>query len=144
MLYDKWFGLAKSYAELFSKDPHVKVGCILLSPHPHVVLSMGYNGCVIPGAEDDFVWKQPMKDHMIVHAETSAVYNAARLGVNLTDSVAVVTLFPCMSCAKALVRSGIRKVVTAKPDYDNPKWGEQFRMSHELLTKTGVDVVFIS
>jgi deoxycytidylate deaminase len=49
-----------------------------------------------------------------------------------------------MSCAKALSRSGIRKIVTAKPDYDDPKWGEQFRMSHELLTKTGVDVVFIS
>jgi dCMP deaminase len=140
MHYEKWFSLAKYHAELFSKDPRVKVACILLSQHPHVILSTGYNG-MCRGVED--VWDQPMKDHMIVHAETNAVYNAARIGVNLTNSIAVVTLFPCLSCAKALIQSGVRKVVTVKPNYDDPKWGEQFRMSKELLARTGVDVVFV-
>jgi len=140
MHYEKWFTLAKCHADLFSKDPRVKVACIILSQHPHVILSTGYNG-MCRGIDD--VWEQPMKDHMVIHAETNAVYNAARVGANLTNSIAVVTLFPCLSCAKALIQSGVRTIVTKKPDYGDPKWGEQFRMSEELLKKLGVDIHYV-
>jgi len=138
MKYEKYFELAETHARLFSKDPRTKVACIILSREPHVILSTGYNGMPRDLPE---VWEQPMKDLYVVHAETNAVYNAARVGACLTDSIAVVTLFPCLSCAKALVQSGVRTVVTKEPDYSDPKWGEQFRLSKQLFEQLGVEII---
>jgi dCMP deaminase len=137
MNYEKYFELAETHARLFSKDPRTKVACIILNEN--VILSTGYNGMPRKLPE---VWEQPEKDLYVVHAETNAIYNAARVGACLMDSVAVVTLFPCLQCAKALVQSGVRTVVTRKPDYSNPKWGEQFRLATELFEKLGVQVFF--
>ncbi len=137
---DKWLRLADNHAEIMSKDPRTKVACIILSQHPHVILSTGYNG-MCRGIDD--VWEQPMKDHMIVHAETNAVCNAARTGVSLENSIAVVTLFPCVACTKVLAHSGVKRVVTRQPDFTDPKWGDQFRMSSDILYKAGVEVIKI-
>ena len=61
------------------------------------------------------------------------------------DSVAVVTLFPCLQqCAKELVQSGVRTIVTREPDFSDPKWGEQFRLANELFEKLGVKVVALN
>lgn len=139
MKYEKYFELAETHARLFSKDPRTKVACIILS-RESVILSTGYNG--MPRGLPE-VWEQPAKDLYVVHAETNAVYNAARVGACLTDSIAVVTLFPCLSCAKALVQSGVRTVVTKEPDYSDPKWGEQFRLSRKLFEKADVKIILL-
>ena len=139
MKYEKYFELAETHARLFSKDPKTKVACIILS-RESVILSTGYNG--MPRGLPE-VWEQPAKDLYVVHAETNAVYNAARVGTSLTDSIAVVTLFPCLECAKALVQSGVRTVVTKEPDYSDPKWGEQFRLSKELFKRVGVEIISV-
>jgi deoxycytidylate deaminase len=51
----------------------------------------------------------------IVHAEMSAITDAARLGLSLKDAVLYCTTFPCHMCAKHVVSSGISEVVFLEP-----------------------------
>ncbi|MGO9941383.1 MAG: deaminase [Rhodoblastus sp.] len=51
----------------------------------------------------------------IVHAEMSAISDAARLGRPLKDSTLICTTFPCHMCAKHIIASGITDVVFLEP-----------------------------
>ncbi|MDQ0561496.1 deoxycytidylate deaminase [Rhizobium mesoamericanum] len=51
----------------------------------------------------------------IIHAEMSAITDAARKGKALADSIMFTTTFPCHMCAKHIVSSGIRKLVFLEP-----------------------------
>jgi deoxycytidylate deaminase len=47
----------------------------------------------------------------IIHAEMSAICDAARLGRSIKNAVLFTTTFPCHMCAKHIVAAGITKVV---------------------------------
>lgn len=51
----------------------------------------------------------------IVHAEMSALMDAARLGHSVKDATLYCTTFPCHMCAKHIVASGVRKVIFLEP-----------------------------
>lgn len=51
----------------------------------------------------------------MVHAEMNAISDAARLGRSCKDATMYVTTFPCHTCAKHIVASGIRRVVFIEP-----------------------------
>ena len=51
----------------------------------------------------------------IIHAEMSAVCDAARKGLSVDDAVLYCTTFPCHICAKHIVASGINEVVFLEP-----------------------------
>ncbi|WP_348522403.1 deaminase, partial [Bradyrhizobium liaoningense] len=51
----------------------------------------------------------------IIHAEMSAICDAARLGRSVQDAVLFTTTFPCHMCAKHIVAAGIKKVVFLEP-----------------------------
>jgi deoxycytidylate deaminase len=51
----------------------------------------------------------------IIHAEMSAISDAARRGISLQDGVIYVTTFPCHLCAKHIVASGIKRLVYLEP-----------------------------
>lgn len=51
----------------------------------------------------------------IIHAEMSAITDAARKGKPLENSILFTTTFPCHMCAKHIVSSGIRRVVFLEP-----------------------------
>ena len=51
----------------------------------------------------------------VVHAEMSAICDAARIGRSLRGSTLYVTTFPCHNCAKHILASGIKRVVFIEP-----------------------------
>jgi deoxycytidylate deaminase len=51
----------------------------------------------------------------IIHAEMSAITDAARLGISLKDTTLFCTTFPCHMCAKHIVSSGIKSVIFLEP-----------------------------
>jgi deoxycytidylate deaminase len=51
----------------------------------------------------------------IIHAEMSAICDAARLGRSIKDAILFSTTFPCHMCAKHIVASGIKRVVFLEP-----------------------------
>jgi deoxycytidylate deaminase len=50
-----------------------------------------------------------------VHAEMSAITDAARRGISVQDTVLFVTTFPCHHCARHIVAAGINRVVYIAP-----------------------------
>nr|WP_246549026.1 anti-phage dCTP deaminase [Ancylobacter oerskovii] len=51
----------------------------------------------------------------MIHAEMSAITDAARIGRSTKDAVLFCTTFPCHMCAKHIVAAGIKKVVFLEP-----------------------------
>jgi cytidine deaminase len=51
----------------------------------------------------------------IIHAEMSAICDAARRGVSIANATLYCTTFPCHLCAKHIVASGISRVVYIEP-----------------------------
>ncbi|MBF0367576.1 MAG: hypothetical protein HQK50_18520 [Oligoflexia bacterium] len=47
----------------------------------------------------------------MVHAEMSAITNAAREGISVHDGIIYCTTFPCHNCTKHIIAAGIKKVI---------------------------------
>lgn len=138
----KYLELAESFANTFSKDQCRKVGAIMLAPGSLQILSMGYNGMPRGVCEEDASrWEKPTKYFYVEHAERNCVYNASRHGTPLKDSIAVVTMFPCADCARALIQSGVKTLVTRCPDFSDPRWGEHFKISYDLFNEVGMHLI---
>lgn len=137
---NSYIEMAQWVANKFSKDRSTKMGCVIVGPGLEV-RSIGYNG--FPRGVNDNVearHARPAKYLWTEHAERNAVYNAARGHTTLDGCTAYVPWFPCMDCARALVQSGITTVVAFKPNFDDPKWGEDFKNTVILLGEAGVTV----
>jgi len=140
----KYFKLAQHQADLFSKDPSTKVGAIILAPESLQILSLGFNG--MPRKIDESIserWERPIKYKFVEHAERNAIYNACRHGTPLEGSIAVITMYPCCDCTRALIQSGIKLIVSKIPDYEHHRWGEDFKISYEMFEEAGVDQMFL-
>ena len=100
-----------------SKDPNTQVGACIVSPE-HKILSMGYNGFPMGCSDDEFPWNREGEDNKYfysTHSELNAILNYR--GGSLEGAILYVTLFPCNECAKAIIQSGIRRVI-----YDSDKY----------------------
>lgn len=141
----KYIKLAQHNAELFSKDPDTKVGCFILANDFSRILSAGING--FPRHVDDKNeqrWKRPTKYSYVSHSEANAIANAARTGTPLDNSILTVTKFPCSSCTKLLIQAGIKKIYTLAPNYESEVWGEDAKISEEMLSEAGIDIIKFS
>lgn len=137
----KFLKLAKIQADLFSKDPRTKVGCIIIAPNSLQILSCGYNGLPRNIAENITErWKYPLKAYYCEHAERNCLYNACRSGVKLENGIAIVSLYPCHDCARGLIQSGIKTIVTFEPDFEDERWGESFKISKLLFNEATINV----
>ena len=112
--WEKYFiGIAQLTAKR-SKDPSTQVGCCIVDSDNRI-LSLGYNGFPRGCSDDEFPWdknnekSEDNKYSYVVHSELNAILNYK--GESLKDSTLYVTLFPCSECSKAIIQSGIKKIV---------------------------------
>lgn len=128
----------------WSKDNSTKVGAIVVDTE-HTILSVGYNGNP-RGLRDEVEERneRPLKYMYVVHAEINAIINATRNGVSLKNSILYCTYFPCNECAKAIINSGIKTLVTYEPNFGHERWGKSFRISYEMLKECGVNIIYFS
>lgn len=137
----KFIGIAKAIS-LLSKDRSTKVGAVVVGPDGEI-RAMGYNG--MPRGCDDTNEARhvrPEKYFWFEHAERNLIFNAARIGVPLKGCTLIVSgLYPCMDCARAIVQSGITRVITPPPDQTCERWGDHHQRSVELFRECGVEVV---
>ena len=109
--WDEYFQMLAETIALRSKDPHTRVGCVIVHPETKIIKATGYNG-MIPGiVETNELWSRPLKYDYVCHAEQNAVSFAARYGISLNDCTAYITHFPCLSCFKILVQAGITHII---------------------------------
>ena len=71
------------------------------------------------------------------HAEQNAIANAARFGVALDGSTLYCNMTPCYVCAKIIINSGIKRVVSAKDYHAGAR-------SKEIFSESGVEYVLAS
>lgn len=110
--WESYFMAIANMAKLRSKDPITKVGSILVKDKR--IISMGYNGFPIGCEDEDYTWDKDAdditntKNYYVVHSELNCI-----LGCKgpIEGSTLYVTLFPCNECAKAIIQSGIKKVI---------------------------------
>ena len=124
-----------------SKDPNTQVGACIVDKDNNI-LSIGYNGAPIGYPDDEFPWERESDDPTktkypyVCHSELNAILNAARNGTKLQDAILYVTLFPCNECTKAIIQSGIKKVIYFDDKYhDDP----MTYVSRKMLSKTNVE-----
>jgi len=138
---NRYLDLAE-YIGQWSKDQSRKVGCVIVGPDREM-RAIGYNG--FPRGIDDADasrHERPAKYLWTEHAERNAIFHAARIGIPLAGCSMYLPWFPCMACARAIVQSGIVRLVAFRPDTLDPRWGEEFHFAIELFREAGVDVVF--
>ena len=110
--WDSYFmGIAKLVRER-SEDPCCKVGACIIKDNK--IISTGYNGMPSRSEHGIYPWTKgdtdPTKNKYfyVVHAELNAILNSEK---SLKGSTLYVTKFPCNECAKAIIQSGISKVI---------------------------------
>lgn len=139
LTWDEYFmGLAHLSA-LRSKDPSTQVGACIVDENNRVV-SVGYNGFPKGCSDDTFPWGRTgnflnAKYAYVVHAELNAILNSPR---SVAGCRIYVSLFPCNECAKAIIQSGITKIV-----YESDKYAktEATIASKKMLEAAGVQLV---
>lgn len=124
----------------WSKDQSAKAGCVIVGPD-RLIRATGFNGFV-RGVDDERPERhaRPAKYAWSEHAERNAIYNAARLGVRIEGCVCYVNWFPCIDCARAVVQSGIVRLVGLEPDLNDAKWGPDFEFAREMFRETNTQV----
>lgn len=117
--WDEYFmGIALLSAKR-SKDPSTQVGACIVDEDNKVV-SIGYNGMPRQLDEDKLTWEKGeglnSKYLYVCHAEFNAILNI-RNGSSLKGCTLYVTLFPCNECAKAIIQTGIKKIIYLSDKY---------------------------
>ena len=143
----RWLALAQHISS-WSKDQSTQVGCVVVGS-ANQVLSLGYNG--FPRGVNDTLddrHERPLKYKWTEHAERNAVYNAARTGTSLNGSTLYVPFFPCADCARAIIQSGIKQVVSPLPssysEEFTKRWSTDFKISHEMFAEALVTVRYVN
>ncbi|MGL6291925.1 deoxycytidylate deaminase [Eubacterium aggregans] len=117
--WDEYFmGIAHLAAQR-SKDPGTQVGACIVDAY-NKILTMGYNGMPTGCDDDHMPWERegaPLntKYLYLCHAEFNAILNSG--GRSLKGATLYATLFPCNECAKAIIQSGIKRVIYWEDKY---------------------------
>lgn len=139
--WDEYFmGIAIFSAER-SKDNNTQVGACIVNSENKIV-AVGYNGMPTGCNDDDMPWERESENALetkypyVCHAELNAILN--RNSASLKNCTLYVTLFPCNECAKAIIQSGIKKVVYYSNKYAN---SESTTASAMLFKMCGVECI---
>ena len=137
---DKWdrrFLDMANEVRSWSKDPSTQVGSVIVQDKR--IVSTGYNGFPPGIADDERLHNRETKYTLTVHAEMNAILNAAKSGVKLEGSTIYVSgLCVCHSCAKAIVASGIKRVVATEPA-TLARWKYSLSIAKNMFKEAGVE-----
>ena len=130
---------------LKSKDESTKFGAVVVTQDNSIV-STGYNS--FPrGLNDNIPERQqrPLKYMYFAHAEQNAVFNAAKIGKSLKNCVMFTQGVPCADCARAVVQSGITKVIVhyqwekvAKDIFGD--WDNSRKITEQMFSECNVTI----
>ena len=119
-----------------SKDSNTQVGACIVNDENKIV-SVGYNGMPTGCEDSEMPWEREgafldTKYPFVCHAELNAILNC---NTDLHGCTLYVTLFPCNECAKAIIQSGIRRVVYLENKYAGT---DSITASEMMFRLTGV------
>jgi len=125
-----------------STDPSTQNGAIIVNPLIKEAISIGANrfpGKIINKPER---WERPIKYSYVEHAERSAIYHAARTGRPTANCTMYCYWAACADCARAIILSGISRLVTHKiiMDISHERWKDTIELAFGMLKEAGVQL----
>jgi dCMP deaminase len=141
----RFLKLAYAHGNATSPDPSTKNGAVLVDRDGRII-SYATNrfarGVEATKARLD---DRPTKYRMVVHAENGAVFNAARCGKSTKDATLYCPFYSCSECAKAIIQSGIRRVVGHAQIMvvaaEHKAWTESICHGWEMMHEAGVECI---
>lgn len=136
--WDEYFMGIALLSAMRSKDSSTQVGACIVNDQ-HRILSIGYNGMPNGCDDDDMPWERSgetsldTKYPFVCHAELNAILNSASR--DFRNCTLYVTLFPCNECTKAVIQSGIKRIVYLDNKYADT---ESTKASVIMLEKCGI------
>jgi dCMP deaminase len=99
------------------------------------IVATGYVGSPPGQPHCDEVGHLMRDNHCIrtTHAEMNAILQAAKFGVPIENSIMYCTMIPCYTCAKAIVGTGIFRVVAVYDYHESEDTRELFESSKILF-----------
>lgn len=136
--WDEYFMGIAVLSSLRSKDPNTQVGACIVSPDKKII-GVGYNGFPTGCSDDELPWEREgdwinTKYPYVCHAELNAILNSPIS--SLKGATLYVALFPCNECAKAIIQTGIKKVIYLSDKYAE---SDQTKASKMMLKSAGVE-----
>jgi len=128
--WDEYFKQIVQSTSTRSPCERLQVGCLLVKNNR--IVSQGYNG-FLPGCPHISIVRDE-HEQATLHAEQNAICDCSKRGVSCEDSIAYITHYPCIICARLLLASGI-KIIKYISDYKNDPLVEVFckQMSVEII-----------
>jgi dCMP deaminase len=135
-----------------SHDPDRKVGAVVVNADGQI-LGVGTNappaslGLTAAQSLEAIRHDPKWKYFMLEHAERNAIFAALVQAKSLIGATMYGTLFPCADCARAIVASGLSRLVVLglglNPDRDE-KWLDHYRYAERIFTLAGVTIDIVN
>jgi dCMP deaminase len=133
---DRYLGLAWHISR-WSKDPNAQIGAVIANLELGRVISLGFNG--FPSNVEDSAERLTGEEKLerVIHAEQNALLFAGR---DARDCDLYVVGKPvCSRCAVLAIQSGIRRVISLRPDPDSDsKWHKSGLLAVDMFTEARV------
>lgn len=116
--------MAHVYAKNRSTCSKVHVGSVIETYNNGLIFGCnhGCSDCRTNGCRRIKLYGNASKEHRLpsdcdaIHSEVDAICTAAKIGVYIKGATIYVTRYPCESCARAIVASGISHVVYGRKE----------------------------
>lgn len=129
-----------------SPDTSTQIGAVIVTEKNRVLSStMSYNGFVHGWLPTELDYERPRKYAVTEHAERRAIYRAARYGHALEGRTIYSTWAACADCARAIVESGLIRLVRHHPPNDETvdRWLESVALGDEILKAGNIEIIDI-
>lgn len=135
--WDLFFLKTAESISCFSKDPSTKVGAVIID-HKRRIVGTGYNGFPrnIKDTKERYE-NRSLKYVYMIHAEVNAILNSK---IELENCIIYTYPFPpCSDCAKFIIQSGIRRVVSL--NYIPERWKSTMNVAMDMFKEAKIETV---
>ena len=110
------------------------------------VLAFGCNRFPDRVEDKEERWERPIKYKFAEHAERNSIYDAANKGISTKGKIMICPWAACSDCARAIIQSGIKKLVTHQEAHDRSpsRWVEEIETAFTMLNEADIEVVMFS
>ena len=139
-MLNKDFFSARKYAQKYSDDPDTKVGCLItVTDGAKLLYTNRFPTQIRHSRNLNF----SDKHICMVHAEQAAIADFAKHGWGLRSATMLVTHHPCLACTKAILSSGITKLIAPPPSAD-PIDRYNFKEAQIIIEESQIEYVEFS
>lgn len=123
-----------------STDPRTQNGAVLIDKDGDIVVRSANH--FAKGVENKLErWVSPDPKYKFVeHAERNLIYEAARRGISTQGLTVFCPYFACADCARALIQSGVRKVIGHDAPFHkaHPGWEKSIEIGDIMFREAGL------